>query len=44
MEQEIIKNEELNVEEVNVYDGCGDYRLHCTVDCLFGNAWITPEE
>ena len=45
MESErIVKNNEIEIEEVNVYtDDCGTTRKACVTDCIGGSALITPE-
>lgn len=44
MESErIVKNNEIEIEEVNVYtDDCGTTRKACVTDCIGGSALITP--
>lgn len=32
-----ITNEELSLEEVNVYSGCGVPKVHCMYDCYGSN-------
>lgn len=46
MESErIVKNNEIEIEEVNVYtDDCGTTRKACVTDCIGGSALITPME
>ena len=46
MESErIVKNNEIEIEEVNVYrDVCGTRREACVTDCIGGSALITPME
>ena len=46
MESERIeKNNEIEIEEVNVYtDDCGTTRKACVTDCIGGSALITPME
>ena len=46
MESErIVKNNEIEIEAVNVYtDDCGTTRKACVTDCIGGSALITPME
>ena len=38
-----VKNNEIEIEEVNVYtDDCGTTRKDCVTDCIGGGALITP--
>ncbi len=40
-----VKNNEIEIEEVNVYtDDCGTTRKACVTDCIGGSALITPME
>ncbi|WP_181899212.1 hypothetical protein [Lachnotalea glycerini] len=41
-----VKNEGLEVEEVNVYaSGCGVIKTHCMYDCFGTNdAWLSTEQ
>ena len=40
-----VKNNEIEIEEVNVYtDDCGTTRKTCVTDCIGGSALITPME
>ena len=43
MESErIVKNNEIEIEEVNVYIAdCGITRKACVTDCIGGSAWIS---
>ena len=41
----LVKNNEIEIEEVNVYtDDCGTTRKACVTDCIGGSALITPME
>lgn len=42
---QMLKNEELAVEEVNVYSsGCGDIKTHCMYDCEFTfDSWLSTD-